>query len=212
MEPPAAVVALPPFRVVFVLGGPGSGKGTQCARVVSKYGWVHLSAGDLLRAARKDPSSTQGELINEYIKEGKIVPVEITLGLIRSAMYASGSKDFLIDGFPRNLDNDDGWLREMTACSTVASLLYLETTEEVMQERILGRAAAVLAEGGELRTDDNLESIQKRQTARFRTYVAETMPIIEKYERDACVTRVDSTPSSDDVFAEVCKLFDSLTR
>ena len=66
------------FRVVFVLGGPGSGKGTMCAKIVDKYGWVHLSAGDLLRAERKDPTSKNGELINEYIKEGKIVPVEIT--------------------------------------------------------------------------------------------------------------------------------------
>ena len=53
------------FRVVFVLGGPGSGKGTMCARIVEKYGWVHLSAGDLLRAERKDPKSKNGELINE---------------------------------------------------------------------------------------------------------------------------------------------------
>lgn len=68
----------PEFRVVFVLGGPGSGKGTMCARIVDKYGWVHLSAGDLLRAERKDPTSKNGELINDFIKEGKIVPVEIT--------------------------------------------------------------------------------------------------------------------------------------
>ena len=56
------------FRVVFVLGGPGSGKGTLCAKIVETYGWVHLSAGDLLRAERKDPSSKHGELINEYIR------------------------------------------------------------------------------------------------------------------------------------------------
>ena len=49
------------FRVVFVLGGPGSGKGTMCGKIVEKYGWVHLSAGDLLRAERKDPSSKNGE-------------------------------------------------------------------------------------------------------------------------------------------------------
>jgi len=49
------------FRVVFVLGGPGSGKGTMCARIVDAFGWVHLSAGDLLRAERKDPTSKNGE-------------------------------------------------------------------------------------------------------------------------------------------------------
>ena len=132
----------PEFRVVFVLGGPGSGKGTMCAKIVDKYGWVHLSAGDLLRAERKDPTSKNGELINDFIKEGKIVPVEITrvrprpsagfaarvrgcaprrrLALIRQAMEASGSRNFLIDGFPRSADNLQGWEANMTDCADVA--------------------------------------------------------------------------------------------
>ena len=61
--------------VVFVLGGPGAGKGTQCGKIVEEYGYVHLSAGDLLRAERKS-GSAQGQMISEYIAEGKIVPVE----------------------------------------------------------------------------------------------------------------------------------------
>nr|XP_028699819.1 UMP-CMP kinase isoform X1 [Macaca mulatta] len=69
--------------VVFVLGGPGAGKGTQCARIVEKYGYTHLSAGELLRDERKNPDSQYGELIEKYIKEGKIVPVEITISLLK---------------------------------------------------------------------------------------------------------------------------------
>src|SRR3954454_11697686 len=60
--------------VIFVLGGPGAGKGTQCARLVKEYGFVHLSAGDLLRDER-DSGSAIGATIEEYIREGKIVPV-----------------------------------------------------------------------------------------------------------------------------------------
>jgi guanylate kinase len=64
-------------RVVFILGGPGSGKGTQCARLVQRFGYTHLSAGDLLRGEQQR-DSPQALLIKNYIKEGKIVPVEIT--------------------------------------------------------------------------------------------------------------------------------------
>ncbi len=100
------------WKVFFVLGGPGSGKGTQCARIVSEFGWEHLSAGDLLRAERvtnspnaqvtktflpqtptpppcnPDPYTNppNAQLINSYITEGKIVPVEITVELLLAAM------------------------------------------------------------------------------------------------------------------------------
>ena len=87
----------------FVLGGPGSGKGTMCTNLVNEYGFVHLSAGDLLREER-DSGSQQAELINQIILEGKIVPVEITVNLIKKAMLKNGweAQKFLIDGFPRN--------------------------------------------------------------------------------------------------------------
>ena len=94
--------------IVFVLGGPGAGKGTQCARIVEEYGYVHLSAGDLLRAERKS-GSPQGDLIESYIRDGRIVPVEITCGLLVAAIRANGGKRFLVDGFPRNTNNLSGW-------------------------------------------------------------------------------------------------------
>jgi len=59
--------------VIFVLGGPGVGKGTQCSNMVKDYGFVHLSAGDLLRAEQERPGSEFGDLIKGYIKDGKIV-------------------------------------------------------------------------------------------------------------------------------------------
>ena len=77
--------------MVFVLGGPGSGKGTQCADIVRDYGFVHLSAGDLLREEQKKETEN-AELIKSYIKEGKIVPVEITVKLIKAAMEAARKK------------------------------------------------------------------------------------------------------------------------
>lgn len=90
--------------VIFVLGGPGAGKGTQCANLVSDYGFKHLSAGDLLREEQDRPGSEFGEMIKTYIKEGTIVPMEVTIQLLENAMKSSieggenPKKWFLIDG------------------------------------------------------------------------------------------------------------------
>jgi hypothetical protein len=110
--------------VIFVLGGPGSGKGTNCARIVDAFGYVHLSAGDLLRAERKSGSDL-GEMIEKHIREGSIVPAEVTVRLLRQAMEQSGESKFLIDGFPRNAENLEIWERDMTHC-VVDFVLMLE--------------------------------------------------------------------------------------
>uniref|UniRef100_A0A1B0DQK4 Uncharacterized protein n=1 Tax=Phlebotomus papatasi TaxID=29031 RepID=A0A1B0DQK4_PHLPP len=110
-------MSLPKPNIVFVLGAPGSGKGTQCEKIVKKFGYVHLSAGDLLREERNREGSEYGELIENYIRNGKIVPVDVTCALLENAMNqnikVSGKDSFLIDGFPRNQDNLDGWNRRM---------------------------------------------------------------------------------------------------
>ena len=90
------------------MGGPGSGKGTNCTRIVEEYGYVHLSAGDLLRAERESGSKL-AIMINEHINDGRIVPSEITVCLLKKAMEKNGAHRFLIDGFPRNMDNLDSW-------------------------------------------------------------------------------------------------------
>ena len=75
------------LNVVFVLGKPGSGKGTQCEKLIKEFSKCrHLSAGDLLREKRKEGDDV-GEMIENYIKEGKIVPVEITIALIKEVSW-----------------------------------------------------------------------------------------------------------------------------
>ena len=94
--------SLDKVSVIFVLGGPGAGKGTQCANLVRDYGFTHLSAGDLLRAEQDRPGSQFGEMIKQYIKEGTIVPMEVTVQLLENAITekieGSGTGKFLIDG------------------------------------------------------------------------------------------------------------------
>uniref|UniRef100_A0A914E1K0 UMP-CMP kinase n=1 Tax=Acrobeloides nanus TaxID=290746 RepID=A0A914E1K0_9BILA len=185
------------YNVVFVLGPPGSGKGTQCAKIQNGFGFVHLSAGDLLREERMRAGSQFGELIEKHIREGTIVPVEITCKLLENAMLASGdAKGYLIDGFPRNRDNLDGWNREMGDKTKVHFTLYLSCPLDLCVERCLHR--------GQGRTDDNEESIKKR----IVTYNDQTFPIIQHYEKLNMVREIHADSKSvDEVYAEIEKLF-----
>lgn len=92
---------------LLTVGGPGSGKGTQCAKLVKDWDFVHLSAGELLRSEQEREGSQYGALIKKFIQEGEIVPMEVTIGLLQNAMLGYVRKDrrkFLIDGFPRKMD------------------------------------------------------------------------------------------------------------
>eukprot|EP00054_Salpingoeca_dolichothecata_P028549 m.217979 g.217979 ORF g.217979 m.217979 type:complete len:218 (+) comp26251_c1_seq35:1185-1838(+) len=193
------LMASPKPLVVFVLGGPGSGKGTQCARIVEKYGFTHLSAGDLLRAERATGSEVAG-LINNYIKEGKIVPVKITVGLIDKAMEASPTKKFLIDGFPRNADNLQGWEDIMGEKVDLRFVLFLDASVETCEKRVLERGKT----SG--RRDDNAETMKKR----IRTYEVETKPILQQFDQRGLLRRVDAEPPVDEVSKDVYDLFDAL--
>ncbi|TSL47708.1 UMP-CMP kinase [Bagarius yarrelli] len=190
-------------QVVFVLGGPGAGKGTQCAKIVENYSYTHLSAGDLLRAERSRVGSESGQLIERYIKEGKIVPVEITINLLRMAMEETIKKDqnmfrFLIDGFPRNQDNLQGWDRVMEGKADVKFVLFFDCSNDVCIDRCLERGKS----SG--RTDDNKESLEKR----IQTYLQSTRPVVEQYEKQGKVRTIDASRAVNEVFADVKLIFD----
>jgi len=177
-------------RVLFCLGGPGAGKGTQCARLESEYGIAHLSAGDLLRAERA-AGSEDGELIESYIREGKIVPVRVTLGLLRKAMAASPATTFVIDGFPRNADNLEGWDAIMADAADVAGVLFYDCSHDTMIDRVLERGAT----SG--RSDDNADAASKR----VRIYEDSTRPIIDHYEEQGQLLRIPGEGDVEDVWA-----------
>ncbi|KAL4402323.1 bifunctional uridylate/adenylate kinase [Malassezia pachydermatis] len=191
--------------VVFVLGGPGVGKGTHCASLVRDYGFVHLSAGDLLRAEQARPGSEYGQMIADYIKEGKIVPMEVTISLLRNAIqsalethknsssdgWGAGKGRFLIDGFPRKLDQSFKF--EESVCPA-QMVLFLQCTEEVMLERLLHRGET----SG--RSDDNIESIKKR----FRTFVETSMPVVDYQRTQNKVVDVNAMNTVEQVYKDIC--------
>ncbi|ODQ55293.1 uridylate kinase [Saitoella complicata NRRL Y-17804] len=179
--------------VIFVLGGPGAGKGTQCANLVRDYGFKHLSAGDLLRAEQEREGSQYGELIRTHIKEGKIVPMEVTIKLLEKAMgeaVVRGSTRFLIDGFPRKMDQAVAF--EKSVCPSKFTLFFT-CSESTMLSRLLHRGET----SG--RDDDNVESIKKR----FRTFVETSMPVVQYFEGKGKVLKVSCEESVEAVYGQV---------
>ncbi|CAF3362300.1 unnamed protein product [Rotaria socialis] len=187
-------------NVVFVLGGPGAGKGTQCVRIAEKHGYVHLSAGDLLREEAAKPDSVLGNEINEHIKNGSIVPVAVTCKLLENAMQKSGKENFLIDGFPRNKDNVDGWKLAMDGKVNLRCVLFFDCDEQTCVARCLERGK------GSGRADDNEESLKKR----IVTYNNSTRPVIELYEKENLVKRIHAANDVDKVFEDVDHVFSGL--
>ncbi|KAF7489875.1 UMP-CMP kinase [Sarcoptes scabiei] len=200
---------LPKPNVIFVLGGPGAGKGTQCSLISEEFGYVHLSAGELLRIEQTTPGSEFGPLIADHIKNGTIVPVEITCSLLMNAMLkkmrdlARNRSDnsipkgnFLIDGFPRNQNNLDGWKKFVDDKVNVKFVLFFECPQQLYIDRCLKRGT----HSG--RTDDNPDSIKKR----LETYLNQTMPIIEHYDRLNLVKRIDASRPIEKVYEDVRRL------
>ena len=185
------------ITVVYILGGPGSGKGTQSANLVRDYGFKHLSAGDLLREEQDREGSEFGQMIKDYIKEGQIVPMEVTVKLIENAMHRVQDADrkqtrFLIDGFPRKMDQ--GVFFEQNVCPAKC-VVFLDCPEDVMLERLINRGKT----SG--RADDNEDSIKKR----FKTFVEQSMPVVVNFRKEDKVIEVSATGSAEQVYTELVK-------
>ena len=165
--------------VCFVLGGPGCGKGTQCEHLVANYQFTHLSAGDLLRAelARGSP---QGASIKALMERGLLVPVEFTLVLLKAAMKASGGDRFLVDGFPRAIDQ--AAVFEEAVCHP-NKVLFFDVPDDVLIKRLLHRG---LTSG---RADDNAETIKHR----LHTFHNQSEPVIDRYSAEGKVALIDGT-------------------
>lgn len=185
--------ACPAPNVVFVLGGPGAGKGTMCELAESQLGWTHLSTGDLLRAEREAGGETAAT-IESYMTAGKLVPNEITITLLQNAMEkttrTTGKTNFLLDGFPRSPDNLEAWYEIFGRDQELPKMLYFECPYQVLEKRILGRAKY----SG--RSDDNIASIKLR----FDTFKAETLPIVNIFKQKGRCIEVDTSQSRQEVY------------
>lgn len=179
-------------KVLFVLGGPAAGKGTQCIKLSNEYGMKHISAGELLREEIVTGSSN-GQLIATYLKEGKIVPVQITLDLLREKIQGVECNRFLVDGFPRNFDNVQGWESCMSEVCDVEGVMFIDCPEAELERRLLSRGES----SG--RSDDNIITARKR----FATFKEATMPVVAYYESKSKLMRISGDQVVEKVFADM---------
>jgi len=185
--------------IIFVVGGPGSGKGTQCAKMVQKYGLSHLSSGDLLRDEVQS-GSPRGAELTKIMESGQLVPLEVVLDLIKEAMvkeFAKGSHGFLIDGYPREVKQGDQFEAEIMEAALV---IYFEVSAKTMTDRLLGRAKT----SG--RVDDNIETIKKR----LDTFYKQTEPVVDHYKKKGKLAQVHAEGGVDQIFGEVDKSLQTL--
>jgi adenylate kinase len=180
---------------LILFGPPGSGKGTQSEKIIEKYGLVHLSTGDLLRSqiAQQTPLGLEAK---KLMDKGQLVPDEVVVGMISSALDASPeAKGFLFDGFPRtasqaeSLDN----LLELKE-SPISVMLALEVSEAELIKRILKRGES----SG--RSDDSDETII---AARVKEYKDKTEAVADYYRNTNKVVMIPGEGSIDDIFARL---------
>ncbi|TGD41687.1 adenylate kinase [Pseudotabrizicola sediminis] len=183
----------PQANIVFILGGPGAGKGTMCELAQIQLGWQHLSTGDLLRAELKAGGPTTA-LIKSFIDAGKLVPDEIVVGLLKDAIERTirhtGNLNFLIDGFPRSFGNMDAWYAVFGRDGDLPKMIYFECPLEVLTQRILGRAQY------SNRSDDNVDAMKLR----FDTFKAETLPIVEHFKSEGKCIEIDTSADRQTVY------------
>lgn len=184
-----------------IFGAPGSGKGTQSEVLIQKYGFDHISTGDLLRAAIKAQTEL-GIAAKSYIDAGQLVPDDLIIGLIEGVLSERKSvAGLILDGFPRTVAQAEALDGLFAKYGTkVHAVLDLQVKEEELVERLLKRGQ----ESG--RSDDNLETIQKR----LSVYHAQTAPLADYYARQGVHYALEGSGAMSDITARISAVIDQL--
>ena len=186
---------------LILFGPPGSGKGTQSEKLITKYNLKHLSTGDLLRSeiAKKTPLGVEAK---KFMDKGQLVPDEVVIGMISDALdNHPGVVGFLFDGFPRTATQADALdkLLELKNLS-INVMLALDVTEEELVKRLVKRGET----SG--RPDDDNEHVIK---TRIQEYHKKTAPVADHYKKVNKVILVKGEGSVEDIFRGLTKEIDS---
>lgn len=188
------------MRNIVIFGAPGSGKGTQSALLVEKYGFKHISTGDVLRAEIKNGTEL-GKTAQTFIDKGQLIPDSLMIDILAATYDGMQPCDGVIfDGFPRTIPQAEA-LKEMLSRrgTEVAGMLELAVPDEMLTERLINRGKT----SG--RADDNEETIKKRLTV----YNEQTAPLIEWYEKEGKRHAVKGYGSLEEINAALCAVIDT---
>ena len=217
------------MRIV-LLGTPGSGKGTQCKRIVARYGLLHLSSGDILRRERAEDTEL-GRKAQGYMDSGALVPDEIIVEMMAEAIKKAPDAGFILDGFPRTV-NQAAELDESLASANqkMDAILNLNINEQVVVQRMTGRRSCPQCgavyhienlkpkvkgvcdnDGTQLvqRPDDSAEVVANR----LETYHRQTEPVVDYYRKNSStVYGIDANNNIDEVSALIFEKLDAFDK
>lgn len=185
-----------------IFGGPGSGKGTQSAKIAQKYGLFHISTGEVLRdhmARRTDI----GKVADSYISKGMLIPDKLMIKILEDLLASRKDETkhgVIFDGFPRTIPQAEELDRLLTTFGThISAVIGLEVPDDELTARMLKRGA----ETG--RADDNERTIKSR----LAVYHKQTQPLKAYYSETGRYKAIDGLGSIDAIFDKICEAIDS---
>ncbi len=215
---------------LILLGPPGAGKGTQAKQIAAKYQIPHISTGDIFRENLKKETEL-GKLAKSYMDKGLLVPDDVTVKIVEDRLQKDDCKaGFLLDGFPRNVDQADSLKKVLNEMNTkVDGALNIEVSDEELLVRLTGRRVCKTcgqsfhvkfqppkqegvcdACGGPLyqRDDDSLETAKNRLTV----YKAQTEPLINYYKNEDVLFDINGEQDVEKVFEDIVAVIGSVSK
>jgi adenylate kinase len=215
---------------IVLLGAPGSGKGTQCKRIVARYGLLHLSSGDILRQQRVEGTEL-GKTAQTYMDSGALVPDQIIVEMMADAIMKAPDAGFILDGFPRTVNQATELTKSLTSANQkIDVIMNLQIDDQVVVKRMAGRRSCPQCgavynierfkpkvegvcdnDGTKLiqRPDDSAEVVANR----LETYHLQTEPVVDYYKKNSStVYDIDANKDAEEVNALVFVKLDALAR
>ena len=188
---------------IVLFGAPGSGKGTQSAKLIAEYGLYHISTGELLRDHIKRGTEL-GKTADSYISKGQLIPDQLMIDILDDVLEkeAAGKEGVVFDGFPRTIPQAEalkGLLRKRG--TDLHAVVGLEVPEDELVQRMIARGK----ETG--RADDNIDTIKNR----LDVYHKQTLPLKEYYTNEGNYLAVNGTGIVDEIFSDIASKLEKMT-
>lgn len=190
------------MKNIVIFGAPGSGKGTQSDLMIEKYGFNHISTGDVLRSEIKNGTEL-GKTAKGFIDNGQLIPDELMVNILASVYDSFGKehKGVIFDGFPRTIPQAEALKKMLSERGhKVAAMIELDVPEEELMQRLIKRGQ----ESG--RSDDNAETIKKR----LDVYHNQTAPLIEWYKNEGVHHHINGLGELNRIFGDISSVIDAL--